>query len=227
MVLIVLVLFLPLSVRGEEGIVNGQIAPYHPSIVRVQQNGFCTGVLIHPMFVLTAKHCYKADGKPGVVTLGMYGDGKQTGRMYSSVVEVYDIFQTDVVLLQLQEFINLPFHIQPTAVSDELMKSNDYLFSYGLGRKNHDQSTETLRMMVLLTDNVTADDTVCLNGLNSSRVAPGDSGSPVMKDNRVIGIVIGYTEGKSCVALLSSYYQEIQRIVSFPYKILFPFVALS
>ncbi|GGR01960.1 ricin-type beta-trefoil lectin domain protein [Kitasatospora griseola] len=149
------------------------------------QGRACTGALVDPMWVLTAKSCFADDpstvtaGAPKTATTATVGrtDLNTTGGHLTKVVELAPHANRDLVMARLQTPIT---DIAPLALSATAAASGGTLTTAGYGRTATDWTPGKLHTPVATTG------TVAANGFDlaptaSGLICKGDAGAPLWR----------------------------------------------
>lgn len=186
-------------------IIDGDEHPGDPGVMYiVADNAFCTGALIAPRVLLTAKHCI-LDVDPGTIGIGM-GPDAFTGVTYANVLEVrttatHDLDGKDIAVLLLDgagSASSYPW------VLDNAPKRGDAITVVGYGQQQVGksgsapsgikQSGTTTILRLYPKESLIDGPTTCF----------GDSGAPAfLDDGRIFGVVSRGTPNCKGTSLLT------------------------
>uniref|UniRef100_A0A182NS12 Peptidase S1 domain-containing protein n=1 Tax=Anopheles dirus TaxID=7168 RepID=A0A182NS12_9DIPT len=185
---------------------NGQEAdrgefPWMAYLVYKQRGKRCAGTLIHPSYVLTAKHCMKPNEMPTHVMLGVHDASdtppcsRTTRESYCSQVQKISVASTpshnkfDIGLLRLASKATLdPNSVFPICLplyASLRMQMPESVIITGWGKtENGTVSNVLLKATTTVVIRGTAcpdDHLICAGGKNDNNHCPGDSGGPYQK----------------------------------------------
>lgn len=183
------------------------------SLVRVHTaNGYCSGVLIDPHFILTARHFLRHRTAAG---MHIFGE-----RWNSTAVGWIDLPTTDISVLKLAE----PAPINPTPLPPEWITARlgDITTSYGVGGGTEQRSTGTVWLKVpqVVGKNLHTRVRHALVVKQPDPAIRGDSGGPVLIDHQLIGLQsmifdpYGHNLGLSTIALIPPHIKAITKAMS-------------
>jgi V8-like Glu-specific endopeptidase len=205
-------------------IINGTpTSPNSISVVRISvtedgESFLCTGTMIAPDVVLTARHCVTSTPSNHIVTLRGRRYGVSRVRIHPLARETQSGLIYDVALLYLRRNPNASYF---PIITKRSARSGDTIYIYGYGL---DDNGNTGR---LLTGSMTIESTNTrwiiseFNG-NGSNTCSGDSGGPAFSiftdsnGNSGLGLV-GVTSGgirEDCQAGDVSYFTNLQSSVT-------------
>jgi S1-C subfamily serine protease len=212
----VLGLLVGVPVARSSAIINGNTPSASPSwaveLLSVEgriANQVCSGVLIAPNLVLTAKHCDAFfEDKPIIAVIGRADiHAASTGRS-AAVVAVHLHATADVAVMQLSE----PIDLAPIQISSDDAASGPARIPYTLyayGRINDLHQTIAfdglLHTAVGLTEECPADETsptFCLSPASIQAACFGDSGGALVNAKGALGGIINeaiLTEAGACL----------------------------
>ncbi|MFJ8313482.1 MULTISPECIES: FG-GAP-like repeat-containing protein [unclassified Streptomyces] len=153
--------------------------------ISVADQQACSGVLVDPQWVLTAKDCFAKDGKPvqtgkpaskATVTVGR-SDLTQTGGAELAVVELVPHADRNVVMVKLAR---RALGIAPVNLATTAPAAGDQLTVTGFGRTKTDWVPNKLHSAPFTVASVTGS-TVNLNGSDTAVICQGDAGGPALR----------------------------------------------
>ena len=168
----------------------GDAAEAEPVVsVRVDDSdpddGVCTGTAIDPHWVITARHCVEAAGKPGGSVRTGQGDDQKVFQVDRHEVAP----RGDIALLHATEDMGLSSY---ASVAEEVPSGDVNIYGWssdGSGGSTTLPAAEaTVRgeSPLALFDAPTALDVALKNG---ARIQPGDSGGAIFADGKVAGVM--------------------------------------
>ncbi|MET9954410.1 trypsin-like serine protease [Streptomyces sp. NPDC006339] len=154
--------------------------------VNVADKIACTGALIDPLWVLTAKNCFTsagipATGAPALATTVTVGrtDLNQTSGSVQQAMEVFAHPDRDLALIRLAHPVTAP-DAKPVRLATVPAAAGEKLTKAGFGRTKTEWvparlHTGTFRVVS------TTDKNIHLDGSDTATVCQGDAGSPTLR----------------------------------------------
>lgn len=193
----------PETARATQAIVGGAVTTSHPAVVRVESSGLrCTGTLVAPRVVLTAKHCVQSPRAAGPdapwafsVRVRAAGDGGREAETSVGVVRVRTTpgayAQADTALAELAgaDVATLTLADAPNVTPRALgaaPRPGDAVTAAGYGLDARGEGgvlrAATTRVRAVSGDVASTDPVTC----------DGDSGGPLLDDaGAVVGVLSG------------------------------------
>ena len=184
------------------------------SLVRVHTpTGYCSGVLIDPYFILTARHFLRHRTAGDMFVFGDHWNRKVSGWI--------DLATTDISVLRLARPIMEADHpaITPTAASLPPLTRGTPTISYGMGGGKPQQRPGTIwfkfPQVIGKNYHTRVRHALVIRQPNNPAI-PGDSGGPVMVNNQLVGLQslildpYGKNLGVATISLINPHLGEIR-----------------
>ena len=186
------------------------------SLVRVHTpTGYCSGVLIDPYFILTARHFLRHRTAGDMFVFGDHWNRKVSGWI--------DLATTDISVLRLARPIMEADHPTitplPTAASLPPLTRGTPTISYGMGGGKPQQRPGTIwfkfPQVIGKNYHTRVRHALVIRQPNNPAI-PGDSGGPVMVNNQLVGLQslildpYGKNLGVATISLISPHLGEIR-----------------
>ena len=184
------------------------------SLVRVHTpTGYCSGVLIDPYFILTARHFLRHRTAGDMFVFGDHWNRKVSGWI--------DLATTDISVLRLARPIMEADHPTPlpTAASLPPLTRGTPTISYGMGGGKPQQRPGTIwfqfPQFIGKNYHTRVRHALVIRQPNNPAI-PGDSGGPVMVNNQLVGLQslildpCGKNLGVATISLINPHLGEIR-----------------
>ncbi|MCY1144331.1 trypsin-like serine protease [Actinoplanes sp. Pm04-4] len=137
----------------------------------------CSGVLVSPQLVLTAKSCFA--GADGMATTGVppLATKVTVGGVVSEASQVVVHPERDLALARLEKPVTT---VAPVAVASTAPVEGDELVLAGFGRTGSDWITDRLKAAAFTVDSVTAAG-LAVTPVGSGSICKGDAGGPALR----------------------------------------------
>jgi hypothetical protein len=171
--------------------------------------GLCTGVLIAPRRVLTARHC--ADLLPHGVS-AFVGPSIESHTFKSSVLDFESHEELDVAIAELKDAVpsDLATPLEPISEREELEVDMQVILA-GYGLTEEDQVG--VRLFVREPIKEISSDVVVVDGGGETGACVGDSGGPLlMRDDEGRHRIIGVLSAGSASCLNIDVYQRLEAL---------------
>lgn len=186
---------IPLAVmQAKQEIIGGTLDGNDPAVVAfiAEQNGyggqFCTGTLIAPQTVLTAGHCYYAEGTTGFTYWVGFGADGNNPQAYKQVVQqvrhpqynATGALENDVAVLKLDSPVTgiTPIAINTTSLSTADIGKNVRHVGYGVYTFQNGQPVSDSKKRSVDTPLRQVGATQIESGATGKQTCQGDSGGP-------------------------------------------------
>ncbi|MFJ3905408.1 trypsin-like serine protease [Streptomyces sp. NPDC090025] len=154
--------------------------------INIAEKTACSGALVDPLWVLTAKSCFTAAGipaagTPGLTTTVTVGrtDLNQPGGSVQQAKEVFAHPDRDLALIRLTQPVTDP-GVKPVRLATTPAAAGEQLTKAGFGRTKTEWVPAKLHTGTF-TVSSTTDTAVELDGSATATVCQGDAGSPALR----------------------------------------------
>lgn len=193
--------------------------------LRNSGNHFCGGIIFTPVWVLTSGTCASKISDPSNATVVVGSIHLNAGKLYkinhTIVHEEYSLSPVlnDIGLVKVTVPISFNIAVQPIPLYDTVIEHNTKAIISGWGQTSFPNGTTSpilqyLEVTVLentlcghIYDNITDRD-ICALHSNGYGLCIGDAGSPLVFQNKLIGIA---SYGKACAIGAPEVYARITR----------------
>ncbi|XP_073952290.1 chymotrypsin-1-like [Choristoneura fumiferana] len=209
----VLTTLLNFSVQGSTlRIIGGHEAPskfgyYHASLQNLTGSHVCGGAVVSERHVVTAAHCVQGTEPQYIKIVVGTTNLDEGGKQYDvEAIKIYNDFNfseraNDIAMLKISEAFNLN-DIEIIKLDENYLNENDTVILTGFGAVQ--VNGESSRLMHILDLTVFSQE-ICRYAMRNSRAVldnmfctftrmgegtcHGDSGGPLIKDNKLVGLV--------------------------------------
>ena len=189
--------FLPLLTKDE--IVGGPktTTNKYPFMVRLSTDrGGCTASLVKNKYILTAKHCFEYENgtliKDGIASFRDSSWEKERKEFKRSVKLAFHYPKSDLALAKISGWVK---GIKPVKISKKRVKPGALMRAVGFGMHGFNKADGHLREIDLEVSYVKGNQIGTKVGANNEGPCAGDSGGPLLVQERGKWSVVGTLEG--------------------------------